>query len=304
VVLAPAAIAGLALVFVCLSLLCFYFAYAHTFAPLIEKIAQLFDAVGTPSILGHRISLAFVARALRAFSRELEHGIVYLIQQTEGGLVALWHYMAYSVEQIGGAIAELASETERALIHARRVLIPALIGATYGPLALLVYGLRGQIADLVKTVANIAEHPGRVIEHTITRVKVIEHTVTKVATRTVPAVVAKAVAIPWPAIHSLERRETALERWVRAHVKDIGRVSVGAVAGVALGTLGLGWTRCSKVGRLGKAVCGMNESIIDDLLAGALVVAGTISIVELAKECQAFTPTVDEGLRFFVRELR
>ncbi len=116
--------------------------------------------------------------------------------------------------------------------------------------------------------------------------------------------------IEWDLPRIRDRAEAAqdsLDRlWkrVRSEKLVIGAgVITGAVA-FALSKLGLGWTRCSYVKRLGKSVCGMNPNLLESLIAGSLVVAGSISIVELAKECQQFEGTAEAGLRFFVRELK
>lgn len=83
----------------------------------------------------------------------------------------------------------------------------------------------------------------------------------------------------------------------------IGGLALGALT-FALGRLGIGWARCSNVGKVGRSLCGMNPDLLESLLAGAVVVASPISVVELAKAAQKFTSEAEDGLRWFVRELQ
>jgi hypothetical protein len=213
------------------------------------------------------------------------------------------HWNAYLWHELTQTIAGTPAVTAKAISYLVKHRIPLMIGAATGPLGLWIATHTKQIRALFQEVARIAEHPGRIVTHTITKVQTIEHTVTKIIYKTVPAAVTKAVAIPWGAIHGLERDVAADKKRIGKLEKGAVAIGVGAVAGAVLGRLGLNWTRCSNVNKLGKAACGMNPDLLEGLLAGAVVVASSISVVEFAKSCQAFTGTVEDGLKFFVREL-
>jgi hypothetical protein len=76
-------------------------------------------------------------------------------------------------------------------------------------------------------------------------------------------------------------------------VKSLGKrgavaVGVGALI-AALAHVGLRWARCSKVGRTGEAICGMNEDLLLSLLADTLLIVGTIDLVAFAKGMQLVT---------------
>lgn len=141
----------------------------------------------------------------------------------------------------------------------------------------------------------------------------------------VPKVSAVAVPLPTPAIHprrvpvpvpvprisdhSIPKLSDLTDAW-EAVKKRLGKVTkLGTIAGLigltagVLGKLGLGWLRCARVGRVGRAVCGMNDGLLESLLADALLVVGAISIVEFAKELQTVEDEVVRALRGFVREL-
>jgi len=93
-------------------------------------------------------------------------------------------------------------------------------------------------------------------------------------------------------------------RWVRSHPLTIGAGVFAGMLTYALGRIGAGWIRCSNVRRLGRAACGMNPNLLEAVLAGTLVIASPVSIVELTKACQAFTAEAEDGLKWFVRELK
>jgi hypothetical protein len=57
------------------------------------------------------------------------------------------------------------------------------------------------------------------------------------------------------------------------------------------------------VKKLARGACRMDRGLLDSLLLDSLIIGGSISIVELARECQGFAGVVEDGVRFFVREL-
>lgn len=86
---------------------------------------------------------------------------------------------------------------------------------------------------------------------------------------------------------TLERGYERLWKEVKRHEKLLGIGALTGVVAVVLGRLGLGWTRCSNVNKLGRNVCGMNAQLLESLLADTLLIAGTLSLVEFAKEMQS-----------------
>ena len=177
---------------------------------------------------------------------------------------------------------------------------------------------------LFKTIPHIA---GQVIHQVVTRVVRVERTVVKlpklskaaaralvsaaVATYIHPflsdlrwlqrhfhaltAVLPRALPIPTvPAIPHLRARIKRLERLVAVGV------GVGLVAR-ALARLRVGWIRCNKVGRLGRAVCGMDDSLLDALLLDALAIFSVVSVVEFANGLRAVE---DEALAIMGKLVR
>jgi hypothetical protein len=143
-----------------------------------------------------------------------------------------------------------------------------------------------------------------VVTHEVQIVKQVYHDTPTFVTKTFPTAIYKAVAVPIPRLGHLERQAAAEAKRLGKVEKIATVLGLTALVAAVMARLGLQWARCSKVNRVGKAVCGMDNNLLDELLAGALIFAGTISIVQLAKECQAFTDDVEAGIRFFVREVK
>lgn len=211
------------------------------------------------------------------------------------------HHLALAWQAIGESIDDVSRETAAALDYLRHHKIPALIALTTGPLGLLIYAQRDRIAALAADIARIAAHPGRLVTHTIERVKVIERRTVKIITQTVPAAVTKAIAVPFPRLGRVEREAGAARAWIKSHARLLVGAGLAGLVVAALGKLGLGWTRCSRVGKVGRSVCGMNSDYLDDLLAASLAIFGTISLVEVAKEMQGITDEITAAVRVFTR---
>lgn len=301
---APEALAALMISLAFLALICANAAYRSTFGLLLDQIVKLLNAVKLPGFLGGVHLLGFAANAVDAANHAILHAIGQGIQATQWA----WHknirWLTYVFQETAEAIAYTAEETRNALHFLRHYAIPLAVGVALGPTAAIVALLRKQVLALAKDAAHVATSIVHEVPKVIQRVEHVATTVTRTVYVTVPAAVAAAVAIPFPRIGTLEREAQS----ARSNIAKLRRtLTVSGIAGLvaaAVGALGFGWVRCSRVGRLGKAVCGMNENLLESLLAGALLIASTISIVEFAKSCQAFTDAVETPLRDFVRELR
>lgn len=278
------------------------YAWEATFGQLIEAVIAVLEPV---SVRIPGIGRYHLFGPLIIFLRGINN-LVHRLSATAGQAnTIIWnaftHHMALAWQAIGESIDLVSRETAQALQYLRDHKIQALITATTGPLGLLIYNHRKLIASLTADVAHAVAHPGRLVTHTIDRVKVIEHRTVKIIARTVPAAVAGAIAIPRGAIHGLERDVSALQDWVKAHARQVVVAGSLGLVIAALGKIGLGWARCSKVGKVGRSVCGMNADYLDDILAASLAIFGTISLVEVAREMQGITDEVTSAVRIFTR---
>ena len=106
----------------------------------------------------------------------------------------------------------------------------------------------------------------------------------------------RALPIPTvPAFPNVWKRLRALERKIGVPV------ALGVVA-TALARLGLGWIRCNRVRKVGKAVCGIDDSLIDGLLLDTLAIFGAVSVVEFAKGLRTIEGEAVGILHHLIRE--
>jgi hypothetical protein len=210
---------------------------------------------------------------------------------------AFFHNLAIAVDMLASGQAEIAWLTWL-MSHALKV----------------AHGVTKVLPSITRItkVTKIVQHETTIIRRQVVRAgKVAAHAAPAILTLRVGAIAAELDhALDWT-IPRLRARERATEseigrlwRRVRANERR-GVVALGLAALVAaLAKLGLGWARCSNVKRVGKSICGMNPDLLGSLLAGALVVASPISVVDLTKAAQTFTAEAEDGLRWFVRELQ
>lgn len=301
--LAPELVGLLASGCLVLLLMMLSFGYTYTLGALLRLLAGILN-VGIDLAFTTVHPFAFLAGEVTSLDNTIRHGFGVGIEAAQYGFNKCMQALAYTFQEIGNGIEGLAGDTLDALTYLRRVAVPTLIRVTIGPLAALIAWQAKQIIALGAAIGHVVAHPGRLVTTTINNTKVVERTVTKTVTVTIPAAITRAVAIPLPRIGRLEREVSGLEKWVKSHLGVLGIASLAGLGVAALEHAGIGWARCSKVNRLGKMVCGLDESVLEGLIAGALIIASSISIVELAQSAQGFTAEVEGPLRQFVRELR
>lgn len=275
----------LALLAICGLLICFAFAYRMTMGAALRWAADQLDGIRIGGrIFGGVHPFSPLAARLRNLDTTIMRYLGTAIEATSHAWKTGWNYTAYAFEQMGDAIAGAAEDTFHALDHYRRYVIPAALSAAVGPLAALVYQLR----HLIDAKAHVVI---RTVVHTVTR---IEHT-------TVAKAVAIARPLPFPRLGQLEREAAATESRLRDYARRISPAALAAIVVATLARLGLGWLRCSRVNRLGRRVCGMDESVLESLLADTLLIVGTISLVEFAEGMQGVMETATEPIRHFWR---
>jgi len=93
----------------------------------------------------------------------------------------------------------------------------------------------------------------------------------------------------------------------RARLKRIEKaLGLGVIAGLVYKVLArvAPWLFCRNVKRLGNTACGMDASLLDDLLVGILLFTGTLSLVDFAKALQGVVGVSEQGLRDLIDELQ
>jgi hypothetical protein len=242
-----------------------------------------------------------ISSPLHAIEKKLTSFLGGLEAHFEHQMATRWHTLAQLVRQYAAdtvatatAIATLAHKI--AYVYGEAA--SGKLGARFQKWVLGELSKLHGITKLVVRTTKVIEHSdvGPIAAGAASRVKPVARALEHV------------IELDLPRLRSRDRYLTdqvgRLWRWTRTHGREAASgVALGALV-FALGRLGIGWARCSNVRKLGRGACGMNPDLLDSLLAGALVVASPISVVELAKAAQTFTAEAEAGLRWFVRELQ
>lgn len=114
---------------------------------------------------------------------------------------------------------------------------------------------------------------------------------------------AGAIAAPFPRLGRLERSVKAQgKRLTRLEKSTLGVVAAGFGVAV-LAKAVIGWLRCPSLAKnLKKRHC-IDSDLLDALLTGTLLIVGTISLVEFAKEVGAVTEEANGLIHGFLRDV-
>ncbi len=259
-------------------------AWDFTFGAVLQALARHVDAVALPLAFGRSINFHFLAQAIRAVDKEVRHLIGVAVTATSAPLVLAIHAVTSLFRYPARELADLTADVTHTIGQLRRVIVPAMLAAK-------VASIWHHIAALEARVGHVLVRPAVHIVHDITHV-------VRTSTR---VIVAKAQAIPLPRIGRLEREAEGLGARIRSLGRRLSPAAAAALVVATLARLGLGWLRCSRVKRVGKQVCGMDENMLESLVADTLLVVGTISLVEFAEGLLAgmdeFTPQIKKFWR-------
>lgn len=243
--------------------------------------------------------LAAVERDLSArvgrYFDGLAHNILALSKDVYDTAIAISQLAWYVETKIGKAA--LGSRLDRTIakaIKAEREAKQALR---------LAHDAHGAItkpaSGQVKTAVTVATRP------LAARVGRLEHTTDARLDRleaTVPAAVPR-IGSRTGGRDLVARREIdRLWKRVRRLDKRILGAGAAALTWASIARLRLGWLRCGNVGKFGRAVCRMDSRLLDALLFESLLISGSLSIVEFAKELQGVTEFTADAVHGFIRE--
>jgi hypothetical protein len=103
-------------------------------------------------------------------------------------------------------------------------------------------------------------------------------------------------------IRKLERGHARHETALRKLRKLLAPAAMAALMIATFARLGLNFLRCKNVKRAGRGVCSMDPATLEDLLLATMTVVGSVSLLELARECQDGMGIATSAIRGFVRE--
>lgn len=206
-----------------------------------------------------------------------------------------WHELAALTRWVGREIVGLANTIDQ---------VARAVAAAVNPATLQRY--------VHALIARIEHEAARAKGQVVTATRAVTHTLAGFESWTQGRIRALAhtvdVALPRE-IAGLRKRTRAAEldaarawKWIRAHQRDFTSLGAAAIVAAALARLGASWIRCRNWNRIGKQVCATDPSLIEDLLAGVLVLAGTFSIVEFARDAQAVESAAIDSFAAVIRE--
>lgn len=260
--------------------------------PLLRALAALFDSIRIGGFGHYARPFGALSAWLRNASEVVDHSLARLVGACEGGIVMLWHALAKQVGLLGGLLGDLAETLEHGLA--------TLASSVGGQVARLEHAAVAPLARAFHAAVHRLEHG--LYAPLARRVDRLEASVfgAVAGVLALASYAYHAVTVTLPArVGALGGRVGRIEREAgrtAARVKGLERAFVPAALAAftagALARLGLGWLRCPRVGRVGKQLCGMDHTVLESLLADALLIAGTISLVELARELE---PIVEDS---------
>lgn len=285
--------------------------------------ALLTVAVAILLILMRFVTITLVGSMLRWIGRQLSHlwfvggwvegqiesGVRYVDDALSNAISASSHLAVGFFQDgwkltkwIGNTIADLAAETLHGFQTIVTHTVPAMIAERLHPLQVLLRGLEARVVGIERdALSNIRDGIDRLRARGDEILRSAEASAAAAASAVAGTLRGEIGDVAGTARRELGDVRDRLGRRIGTLERAVG---IGALTGVVVSIVAreLPWVRCRNVGKVGKALCGMPmDGRLDDLLAGALLISGTVSIVELSKELQGITDDVAEGVRWLVR---
>jgi hypothetical protein len=304
-VAAAPAIVELAIVALALFLIACRRAWVATFGKLLHLLAAKMQAlsISVPIGFGKKVGvgLGFVGDVLLNIDGTALRILGLGIDATDWAAKTLWYYIAYYTAETGRVMGDAFEQTYKALWHATNVTLPHYTGVAIHPLASKIEWLMRHRSSVSTTATTIVKPVTRIIDP---KIGALEREVKALAT----AVAAAGAAVPVPGIPVRIPSLGGIRHGIAGLWHEVGRLSkLLTPAGVlglvmaALVRLGLGKLSCRNVKRGAERVCGMDADLLESLLADTLIIFGTISLVEAAKDMQAVTGELADVTRWFWR---
>lgn len=266
------------------------FAWSNSFGILLPQLDEGFTGLGGGSLIW---PVPVPGNPANAFSAAGQITLANLGKGlTNTQHAATDHYVQRALvwDGVATAVEQIAADVHATKKAARRWTKPREVIRYIKP------NVKAQLAPYVKRTAEaearatLAERRAAELEQ---RVSALERKVSK----------PHSIAVP-----GLPGRIGEVEREVDRLKGRVGKISKWLALGLLLANLakvlekmGVNYVRCSKMKKLGKGVCGMDDSWLDSLLNDALLVVGTISLVELAKSMQPEMSATARLVRWFWR---
>lgn len=223
----------------------------------------------------------------KRINRNIERALDWAVVNSERGMVWVFSEMWTLLKNMSHTTAQVAHDAWQGIrgsAHTTRVTVTKVVRET----------IVRPVAHAGKVTAAITRGQFRSLTH---RVDALAARVDHMAHAT-----AGTIARPFPRIGQLER---TLERQ-GARIKKLEKgIAAGVAAGFAVAVLAkavIGWLRCPSLAKnLRNRHC-IDSDLLDALLTGTLLIVGTISLVEFAKEVGAVTEEANDLIHGFLRD--
>lgn len=279
------------------------FVYRYSIGAALHGLASLLIgvAISIPHVATIR-PLAFLGHAINSVDNTVRGTLGAAVTANERGIVALWNALVSLTDQVAGELEGLGADTLGAL----RRLEHKVSGVSRA-------WVRRFVAGVVATAVNAARrYLLRLIRAALAKLHSLEHRLsvavanlehwTGYTAKQLRAMLRRLNALKWLASYAgLAALGAAILRklnlsWLRAHA------SAAALVAAGLATLGLSWIRCDRVGKGGRALCGLDGDLLDLLVLETALVVGAVSLREFTYDCQAIEGEAVNIMRAFIRE--
>jgi hypothetical protein len=269
--------------------------YTYTLGALLHALTVALNAI--PLIdLGSRT----VGKA----DKFVQEQIGRALSGAETSVSRTWYALGWLARQTADTVEFLAQSTLQAFENLTRSDIPTIVKTTVTiparKLAGEVAALRRQIADtrqiLRAQVAAIDRDLDRTFGLARSGIDSLRGVTIPALQKEIAAAAAGTIALGRYVNGTLDRRIGRLEKLA------VGTALTAAV--IAAVSRLAPWIRCSNVGKMGRAVCRSDTRWLDSLIAGGLILAGSLSLRQMARELREPTGFVMDGLEGLVRELK
>lgn len=267
----------------------------------LRHIADAFQSVAIPLKFTTLHPLRWVGDLIRAFDQSISYVLAAGADKCEWAILALWHGLTAMFEATLEMISRSAEETATTVAHVATVTVPRAISRATSPITHRLTTLQARVAHLAVAIPWLVNHRVNWLHRwALHELDVLRRGIDRTTTRLGHRISTE--------VGRVTSRVKSAEQRITTHGLRIGRLEKALAAGAfaaavaaSLGRLGLGWTRCNRVGKAGRAVCGMDADLLDELLEATVLLTGTFGLVQFAREVQGITDEASAAVRWLVQ---
>lgn len=270
--------------------------YDYSLGALLNRMAQLTSHVWA---VGGSIS-----HAVDSVNHWVENRLADGLSGTELAVAKWWHGMEWIVTTTADTLAQFGMDVEAGFAALVNGVIPATIATNTAALERQLHNLRAQATAIAGSLVQLMLDRTHAIETTVARdfgaaLRGIDDIRGAVSERL--GTFGRAVEAEIAGLRGYVNG--ALTRRVEAALAGAG---AGALAWASVSALSaaLGLLRCTNVQKAARAACRMDTGALDALLAGTLIIGGTLSVVTFAEACIDAQDEVVPFLKSGIRELQ